>query len=62
MEIRSLRGMQQYFIEIFPDHGHESIGVLGILMAVQLESFLWGLGTAIGELPPYFVAKKVPSG
>jgi len=28
-----------------------------ILLAVQLESFLWGLGTAIGELPPYFVAR-----
>jgi len=28
-----------------------------ILMAVQIESFLWGLGTAIGELPPYYVAR-----
>ena len=25
--------------------------------AVGIEAFLWGLGTAIGELPPYFVAK-----
>jgi hypothetical protein len=24
---------------------------------VIIEAFLWGLGTAIGELPPYFVAK-----
>ena len=24
--------------------------------AVALEAFLWGFGTAIGELPPYFVA------
>jgi vacuole membrane protein 1 len=23
----------------------------------QLEGVLWGFGTAIGELPPYFVAK-----
>jgi hypothetical protein len=37
----------------------ELIGILGILLAVQIESFLWGLGTALGELPPYFVAKKV---
>lgn len=37
----------------------ESIGIFGILLAVQFESFLWGLGTAIGELPPYFVAYKV---
>ena len=28
-----------------------------ILLAVQIESFLWGLGTALGELPPYFVAR-----
>jgi len=24
---------------------------------VKWESFFWGMGTAIGELPPYFVAK-----
>ncbi len=28
------------------------------MLAVQLEAFLWGFGTALGELPPYFVAKK----
>ncbi|KAG0291546.1 hypothetical protein BGZ98_002979, partial [Dissophora globulifera] len=28
-----------------------------IFRAVQWESFFWGFGTAIGELPPYFVAK-----
>jgi len=22
-----------------------------------LEAFLWGFGTALGELPPYFIAK-----
>lgn len=32
-----------------------SFGV--IYKAVALEAFLWGLGTAIGELPPYFVAR-----
>ena len=37
---------------------NETIGFFGILLAVQLESFLWGFGTALGELPPYFVAKK----
>lgn len=26
----------------------EHIGFLGILLAVQLESFLWGFGTALG--------------
>ncbi len=25
--------------------------------AVGIEAFLWGFGTALGELPPYFVAR-----
>lgn len=29
---------------------------LTILMNIQLEAFMWGIGTAIGELPPYFMA------
>ncbi|KAI9228436.1 MAG: hypothetical protein DHS80DRAFT_15610 [Piptocephalis tieghemiana] len=29
----------------------------GILRKVQWEAFCWGLGTAIGELPPYFMAR-----
>ena len=32
------------------------ITIWNIIYAVQLESFLWGLGTALGELPPYFIA------
>lgn len=35
-----------------------SIGILEIIWAVQLESFLWGFGTLIGELPPYLIAKN----
>ncbi|KAF9944117.1 Vacuolar membrane protease, partial [Mortierella alpina] len=31
--------------------------IYSIFGAVQWESFFWGLGTAIGELPPYFVAR-----
>jgi hypothetical protein len=30
---------------------------LDILWHVKYEAFLWGFGTAIGELPPYFVAR-----
>lgn len=26
---------------------------------VQFQCFLWGLGTAIGELPPYYIARRV---
>lgn len=28
-----------------------------IMSKVRVESFLWGVGTALGELPPYFMAK-----
>lgn len=28
-----------------------------ILLHVQLEAVLWGIGTALGELPPYFVSR-----
>jgi hypothetical protein len=28
-----------------------------ILFNVQLEAILWGIGTAVGELPPYYMAK-----
>ncbi|KAL6191174.1 hypothetical protein ACLB2K_037565 [Fragaria x ananassa] len=30
-----------------------------ILPQVQLEAVLWGIGTAIGELPPYFISSAV---
>lgn len=30
---------------------------LDIFLKVQSAAFLWGLGTALGELPPYFVAR-----
>lgn len=28
-----------------------------ILPQVQIEAILWGVGTAIGELPPYFISR-----
>jgi hypothetical protein len=28
-----------------------------LLSKVQFEALMWGIGTAIGELPPYFVAR-----
>lgn len=33
------------------------IDFTAILQKVALESFMWGLGTAIGELPPYLAAR-----
>lgn len=35
----------------------ESITFAQVLYKVSLESFMWGLGTAIGELPPYLAAR-----
>eukprot|EP00271_Cylindrocystis_brebissonii_P007389 TRINITY_DN20865_c0_g1_i1.p1 TRINITY_DN20865_c0_g1~~TRINITY_DN20865_c0_g1_i1.p1 ORF type:complete len:474 (+),score=90.53 TRINITY_DN20865_c0_g1_i1:161-1582(+) len=37
--------------------GYYSVPLLQLMAAVELESFLWGVGTAIGELPPYFVSR-----
>lgn len=37
--------------------GTPTINMFSIYYAVILEAFLWGLGTAIGELPPYFIAR-----
>ncbi|XP_042452952.1 vacuole membrane protein KMS1-like [Zingiber officinale] len=33
------------------------IPICSILPQVQLEAILWGLGTALGELPPYFISR-----
>ena len=30
---------------------------MAIYQSVIIEAFLWGLGTAIGERPPYYVAR-----
>lgn len=34
-----------------------TISILSIMSKVRLESFMWGAGTALGELPPYFMAR-----
>lgn len=37
-------------------HGAQ-IPISSILPQVQLEAILWGMGTALGELPPYFISR-----
>lgn len=32
-------------------------GILNIMRKVRVEAMLWGAGTALGELPPYFMAR-----
>lgn len=45
---------------ICPDLASDSeITFSMILQKVALESFMWGLGTAIGELPPYLAARTL---
>ena len=34
-----------------------SVSMFSIMAKVRIESFMWGAGTAIGELPPYFMAR-----
>ncbi|NXG16206.1 VMP1 protein, partial [Grallaria varia] len=44
---------------ICPDEGtaQGSISLWTIISKVRLEACMWGAGTAIGELPPYFMAR-----
>ncbi|MCO5549861.1 hypothetical protein L7F22_003335 [Adiantum nelumboides] len=37
--------------------GRYSVPLLDILQEVHWEAVLWGVGTALGELPPYFVSR-----
>lgn len=50
------------FIDFLPCSSPREVGdihlsILDVLFAVQIEAFMWGLGTALGELPPYFIAR-----
>ncbi|XP_076914679.1 vacuole membrane protein KMS1-like [Bidens hawaiensis] len=38
-------------------HEGVRVPVTSILPQVQAEAILWGLGTALGELPPYFISR-----
>ncbi|KAK6130302.1 hypothetical protein DH2020_035974 [Rehmannia glutinosa] len=42
---------------LFPSSHGVRIPLSSILPQVQLEAVLWGLGTALGELPPYFISR-----
>eukprot|EP00343_Euplotes_focardii_P011865 CAMPEP_0205830332 /NCGR_PEP_ID=MMETSP0206-20130828/40749_1 /ASSEMBLY_ACC=CAM_ASM_000279 /TAXON_ID=36767 /ORGANISM="Euplotes focardii, Strain TN1" /LENGTH=237 /DNA_ID=CAMNT_0053133899 /DNA_START=402 /DNA_END=1112 /DNA_ORIENTATION=- len=51
------RWTYERFAECEKFEGEPTVGIFTVYYAVMIEAFLWGLGTAIGELPPYFVAK-----
>uniref|UniRef100_A0A5K3FVP6 Vacuole membrane protein 1 n=1 Tax=Mesocestoides corti TaxID=53468 RepID=A0A5K3FVP6_MESCO len=42
---------------VCPENGNSDVSFFDIVRKVQLESILWGFGTAIGELPPYIMAR-----
>lgn len=42
---------------LFPSLNGSRIPLSSILPQVQLEAILWGIGTALGELPPYFISR-----
>ena len=43
--------------EVVGESKPEEISIWLIMNKVRLEAMMWGLGTGIGELPPYFVAR-----
>jgi hypothetical protein len=44
-------------LEFGPPMYQETIPFSKILHEVHLEAVLWGIGTALGELPPYFLSR-----
>ncbi|OAY55787.1 vacuole membrane protein KMS1 isoform X1 [Manihot esculenta] len=42
---------------VFPTSHGLRVPLSSILPQVQIEAVLWGLGTALGELPPYFISR-----
>ncbi|XP_062223063.1 vacuole membrane protein KMS1-like [Phragmites australis] len=43
---------------VYPSSAHSvRIPVFDLLPQIQLEAILWGIGTALGELPPYFISR-----
>lgn len=42
---------------ICPEEEGVTMSLWTIMSKVRLEAFMWGAGTAIGELPPYFMAR-----
>ncbi|KAK9933361.1 hypothetical protein M0R45_020560 [Rubus argutus] len=52
----TIKAMQCGRVDLKTSHGLR-VPLSSILPQVQLEAILWGLGTAIGELPPYFISR-----
>ncbi|KAF8401690.1 hypothetical protein HHK36_012636 [Tetracentron sinense] len=51
------RDCSEYEPPVFPSLHGPRVPLSSILPQVQLEAILWGIGTALGELPPYFISR-----
>lgn len=51
------RDCSEYGPPLFSSQYGSRIPLSSILPQVQLEAILWGIGTALGELPPYFISR-----
>ncbi|XP_071737017.1 vacuole membrane protein KMS1-like [Rutidosis leptorrhynchoides] len=47
----------EFGLPLFSTLNGIQVPVTSILPHVQVEAILWGLGTALGELPPYFISR-----
>ncbi|EFJ15115.1 hypothetical protein SELMODRAFT_155951 [Selaginella moellendorffii] len=45
------------FPRLASEHESYMVPLYNVLVQVQPEAVLWGIGTALGELPPYFVSR-----
>ncbi|XP_066395068.1 vacuole membrane protein KMS1-like [Miscanthus floridulus] len=54
---RSPSWLEKDCLQFGPPIYHETIPFSKILQEVCLEAVLWGIGTALGELPPYFLSR-----
>ncbi|KAJ6719198.1 MEMBRANE-ASSOCIATED PROGESTERONE RECEPTOR COMPONENT-RELATED [Salix purpurea] len=48
---------QEFGDPVFPFSNGLRVPLSSILFQVQIEAILWGVGTALGELPPYFISR-----
>lgn len=51
------KNCSQFGPPLFQSEYGTRVPLSSILPQVQMEAVLWGLGTAIGELPPYFISR-----
>ncbi|CAL5195186.1 unnamed protein product [Lathyrus oleraceus] len=51
------KNCSQFGPPVFQSEYGSQVPLSSILPQVQMEAVLWGLGTAIGELPPYFISR-----